>query len=165
MNDLRYRWHIYFLRLFHRVSYHRLPQRKAYPGGVDDVYAHTARPRSYGGGTFAYAIRVSMARRLLSLVERHGMTQAVDWFLINAMRDVGREEEEVSFDGATAKIGSEVEEDSPFLRFYPRIFAANQMETGSSDTFHGADAIGSTLPHDRDCKALEDETLVSFVTD
>ena len=75
------------------------------------------------------------------------MTQAVDWFMINAMR-----EEETN-----DKIS-----DNPFLRFYPRIFDAISM-ADSSDTHRGADAIGSTLPHDRDCRMLsEEELMVGF---
>ena len=51
----------------------------------EDVHLHRFNPvpaRAHGGGTHAYCISPSGARKLLDLVEKHGMSQPVDWFMI-----------------------------------------------------------------------------------
>ena len=42
-----------------------------------------SRFRTYGGGTFAYAIRKKGARALLQTARDDGVRQAIDWFMIS----------------------------------------------------------------------------------
>jgi glycosyltransferase involved in cell wall biosynthesis/GR25 family glycosyltransferase involved in LPS biosynthesis len=46
-------------------------------------------PRSFGGGTFGYAIRKRGARLLLERAQRLGIPQAIDWFMIDTMAETG----------------------------------------------------------------------------
>ena len=51
-------------------------------GSSSPLLRLSSRPRSWGGGTFAYAIRRRAAAALLDTVNRHGLTFAVDWFML-----------------------------------------------------------------------------------
>jgi GR25 family glycosyltransferase involved in LPS biosynthesis len=58
-------------------------------GGLyDDEFVHPGirwmgrKPRSYGGGTGGYLLRKRGARRLLRAARAGGMSQAVDWFML-----------------------------------------------------------------------------------
>ena len=56
--------------------------RRALP---TQVLKLSALPRSFGGGTFAYAIRPRGARKLLERAFRPGgigVTQPIDWFIL-----------------------------------------------------------------------------------
>jgi GR25 family glycosyltransferase involved in LPS biosynthesis len=42
----------------------------------------------YMGGTFAYLLSVQGARRLLALVERDGIQNGIDWFIMKKAREL-----------------------------------------------------------------------------
>lgn len=47
-----------------------------------NIHRFSDEPRKHGGGTFAYAISNRGANKLLSLVHKFGVPQAIDWFII-----------------------------------------------------------------------------------
>mmetsp|Transcript_4096 Transcript_4096/g.6038 ORF Transcript_4096/g.6038 Transcript_4096/m.6038 type:complete len:687 (+) Transcript_4096:962-3022(+) len=53
---------------------------------VDDIYAFSTTPRSYGGGTYGYIVRKRGAARLLERGVEVGIAQPIDWFMIEAFQ-------------------------------------------------------------------------------
>ena len=45
----------------------------------------STRPRVFGAGAFAYALRPHAARKLTAMAETHRIEQAVDWFIFDAI--------------------------------------------------------------------------------
>jgi GR25 family glycosyltransferase involved in LPS biosynthesis len=103
------RWDILFLGF--SDDFPALASRPVGPG----LRAFTHHSRSFGGGTFGYLIRRRGAGALLALARREGLSQPVDWFMIDAMTSAAHV---VAFKSSPHLVGT-IDVDSQTNSFYP----------------------------------------------